>query len=134
MSTFKFRLQSVYELRQQLEKEQKERFSSETERLNRMLAFNETLKREHSGWSQKFLEEAAVGISPADAVQIHGYLSEIEELQKQNEKRINSQIALVESERGRLVTKMQDRKIVETMRDRHFTVFNAQEQKKQETE
>lgn len=131
---FQFRLQSVLNWRIQLEKDQKERFSRAAGILHELLAEKEELGREHLHWSEQYVGSVSGGTSPAQADRIAQYLAGLQERLKVNEGKIREQEAVADKERALLVEKMQDRKLLETLRDRQRERFLAEERRKDEKE
>ena len=134
MSRFQFRLQALYDLRHQMEKEQKDALAREKQRLDGLLAEAERLADEFSGWSRKYLECGEQGMSPAQAAQISGYLGELERLIRENAQETVRQETVMEKARQELAEKMKDRKVMDTLHDKRQAEFQTQEQLKAEKE
>lgn len=132
MGNFNFRLQPVLKLKQQLEKEQKVQFSRIVSRLNELLAYGEELDSSYRQWSRKYLGEASQGVSPNTAGLICQYLSGLREAIEQNETAIRAQEEEVEKQRAVLIEIMKERKLLETLRERQYSRFMEEEQRKQE--
>ncbi|CDZ23498.1 hypothetical protein CCDG5_0359 [[Clostridium] cellulosi] len=131
---FKFRLQSVFDLRKHLEDEQKDALNRERQILQRMTEEKESLERQFDLWSQKYLALAGKGMRPSDAVIIGTYLSDIESNIKTALKNIERQTANVERERLLLIEKMKDRKTIESLYGKQRQQFLYEESKKEEKE
>ena len=134
MGAFHFRLQSVLNMKEQLEKEQKEAFSQANAKLNELTEFGEKIEKEYRQWSFSYIQTAQAGTNPSDAIRIFSYLSELQELTEKNRERLKLQEEEVENQRVLLVEKMRERKLMETLRDRQCERFTKEEQKKQEKE
>lgn len=134
MGAFHFRLQSVLNMKQQLEKEQKEAFSQANAKLDELTEFGEKIENEYRRWSSSYIRAARTGTSPSDAIRICSYLSELQQLMEKNRERVEQQTEEVESQRVLLIEKMRERKLMETLRDRQCERFTKEEQKKQEKE
>ena len=131
---FKFRLQTVFDLRQHLEDEQKDTLSRERVKLNELEAELQTLKNELLGWSQRYRESAGSGISPAEVMRIVRYLEELQKNINLQERSIERQNAVVERERLLLIEKMKERKTIEALCGKQRERFEYEESKRQEKE
>ena len=134
MGRFQFRLQALYDLRRHMEKEQKDALAREKQRLDALRAEAERLSDQFSCWSRKYLVCGEQGMSPAQAAQISGYLSELERLIRENARQTVRQEAEMEKARQALVEKMKDRKVMDTLHDKQQASFQAQERLKDEKE
>lgn len=131
---FKFRLQSVYELRQHLEDEQKDALAAQRQKLNELLNRKDDLIKKFKMWSKKYMELAGRGMTPAEAVRIGRYIEEINKSIKLNDREIQRQTASVERERLLLIERMKDRKALEKLYDKQHERFKYDESKKEENE
>lgn len=131
---FQFRLQSVLNWRIQVEKDQKERFSRAMGLLHELTAEKEALEREYRRWSGQYVGDVARGVSPEQAGMIVRYLGSLQERLRTNGAKLREQEAAAERERRLLVEKMQDRKLLETLRDRQQERYGAEERRKAEKE
>lgn len=131
---FKFRLQTVYDLRKHLESEQKDALARERQKLNELIAEEQRLKVKFKLWSSRYLEAAGAGMSPSDAVIIGRYLDELQKSIIQAGRGIERQNAVVERERLLLIEKMKERKTIETLHDKQHERFNYDEGRRQEKE
>lgn len=131
---FKFRLQTVYDLREHLESEQKDALSRERQKLNELIADEQRLKNKFKLWSSRYLEAANKGMSQSDAAIIGRYLDELEKSIIQAGRGVERQSAVVERERLLLIEKMKDRKTIETLHDKQRDRFNYEEGRRQEKE
>jgi flagellar FliJ protein len=132
MSQFKFRMQSIFDLRVHIEHEQKDVYTAENIRLRELFETKENLKAKFDLWALKYMNAAEIGINAADASQIYHYLDELKELLRRTEKQIEVQHQVVENERIVLIEKMKDRKTLENLKDRQFKLFWEEMQKKEE--
>lgn len=131
---FKFRLQTVYDLRQHLESEQKDALTRERQKLNELVASKEELKASFKEWSKRYMLLAGKGMSPQDAVRIGQYLDEIDRNIIIVSRQIEKQQLNVENERKLLIEKMKDRKSMEKLFDKQRERFIYDENKKEEKE
>lgn len=131
---FKFRLQSVYDLRQHLESEQKDALTAAQQKLNELIAAREELNGRFDLWSKKYLALAREGMSPIDAVRIGKYLDDLGKGIMLASRQVEKQEAEVEKERLLLIEKMKDRKAMESLYDKQNERFLYDEGKKDEKE
>jgi flagellar protein FliJ len=131
---FKFRLQSVYDLRQHLESEQKDALTAAQQKLNELVAAREELNGRFDLWSKKYLALAREGMSPIDAVRIGKYLDDLGKGIMLASRQVEKQEAEVEKERLLLIEKMKDRKTMESLYDKQNERFIYDEGKKDEKE
>lgn len=131
---FKFRLQSVLELRQHLEEEQKDVLAAERQKLNELFEQKENLLRNFKIWSKKYLELASAGMTPDEAVRTGRYIEEINRNIKLTDRQIQKQTENVERARVLLIERMQDRKALEKLYERQHERFKYDENKKAENE
>lgn len=61
---FNFRLQTVYDLRQHMESEQKDELARERQQLNELILDEQRLRENFSLWSFRYMERAKTGMSP----------------------------------------------------------------------
>jgi flagellar FliJ protein len=134
MPVFKFRLQSIFDLRVHIENEQKDIYAAENVRLSELDVKREKLGQKFDQWSLKYMNEAESGINATDASQIHNYLDDLKELIRRTDKQIEVQQQVVENERLNLIEKMKDRKTLENLKDRQHKFFCEAIQKKDEKE
>lgn len=131
---FKFRLQSVFDLRQHLESEQKDALTKERQKLDELVAAREALNVKFDMWSKKYITLAGVGMSPIDAVRIGQYLEDITKDIVLTSRQVERQKANVEKQRLLLIEKMKDRKTMETLFDKQHERYRYDESKKEENE
>ena len=131
---FKFRLQTVYDLRQHLEEEQKDTLAKERQKLGELVAAREALKTSFDVWSKKYMTLAAEGMSPIEAVRIDQYLNDLNKNIVLASRQIEKQTENVENERLILIEKMKDRKTMETLSDKQRERFRLEEGRKEEKE
>lgn len=129
---FKFRLQSVYDLRKHLESEQKDALMKERQKLDGLIAAKEELSERFDMWSQKYMKLAGEGMNPIDAVRIGQYLEDLSKNIVLALRKIERQEPIVESERILLIERMKDRKTMETLYDKQQERFRYDEGKKEE--
>lgn len=132
MPRFKFRLQSIFDLRVHIENEQKDVYTVENIRLSELFETKGSLTSKFDLWSLKYMNAAEIGINVADASQIYHYLDDLKELIRRTEKQIEVQSQVVENERLILIEKMKDRKTLENLKERQFKLFCEEMQKKEE--
>jgi flagellar protein FliJ len=131
---FKFRLQSVYDLRQHLESEQKDKLEKERQKLMELFAERENFKKNFELWSRRYMGLAGGGMTPTEAVRIGRYLDDLDKKIILISRQIEKQNDLVEKERLILIERMRDRKTMETLYDKQFERFRYDENKKEEKE
>lgn len=131
---FKFRLQTVYDLRQHLESEQKDALSRERQKLSELEAEKDGLAEKFSTWSKKYMDMAGAGMSPQDAVLIGQYLDDINKNTEIVSRKIAKQNEVVEKERLLLIEKMKDRKCLEKLYEKQRERFIYDMGKKEEQE
>ena len=131
---FKFRLQTVYDLRQHLEEEQKDTLAKERQKLGELVAAREALKSSFDTWSKKYMALAVEGMSPIEAVRIDQFLDDLNKKIVLASRQIEKQTETVENERLLLIEKMKDRKTMETLCDKQRERFRFEEGKKEEKE
>ena len=131
---FKFRLQTVYDLRQHLEEEQKDTLAKERQKLGELVAAREALKNSFDTWSKKYMTLAVEGMSPIEAVRIDQYLDDLNKNIVLASRQIEKQTENVENERLILIEKMKDRKTMETLSDKQRERFRLEEARKEEKE
>jgi flagellar protein FliJ len=131
---FKFRLQTVYDLRQHLEEEQKDTLAKERQKLGELVSAREALKNSFDTWSKKYMTLAGEGMSPIEAVRIDRYLNDLNKSIVLTSRQIDKQKENVERARLLLIEKMKDRKTMETLCDKQRERFRFEEGKKEEKE
>lgn len=131
---FKFRLQTVFDLKQHMESEQKDALARERQKLNELVAEQQKLKDKFKLWSARYLESAKTGMSPSDAVLVGRYLDELQKSIIKAGREIERQNAVVERERLLLIEKMKERKTIETLHDKQRERFCYEEGRRQEKE
>lgn len=131
---FKFRLQTVFDLKQHMESEQKDALARERQKLNELVGHEQELKNKFKSWSARYLESAQTGMSPSDAVLVGRYLEELQKSIIKAGREVERQNAVVEHERLLLIEKMKERKTVETLHDKQRERFNYEEDRRQEKE
>ncbi|HEX3026309.1 MAG TPA: flagellar export protein FliJ [Clostridia bacterium] len=132
MKQFKFRLQQVLEFKRHLEMEQKDQLAVEKIKLDNFLAEETQLRSKFQFWAKRYIEFSYKGISPAQAAEINGFLSELSRMIDQCIKKIQDQEARVETVRQQLVEKMKDRKTLESLADKQSSRFLQEEMLKEE--
>lgn len=131
---FRFRMQTVFDLRRHLESEQKDALSKERQKLEELCAARDLLADSFGSWSKRYMKLAAGGMNPLDAVQIGRYLDDLSTNIVLADRQIEHQQQAVEKARLELVERMKDRKTMETLYDRQFERFRYDEGKKEEKE
>ena len=132
MQRFKFRLQSVLDLRKHTEKEHKDRLYRERRVINALEAEGARLSEKMTLWSRRYLSREEEGMRPVEDGRMNCYLTEIDRLLLDNRQRQKQQAMAVEAERLVLIEKMREKKTVEALYKRQSTRFEAAEQKKEE--
>lgn len=131
---FRFRLQTVYDLKQHMEDEQKDALARERIKLDNLAAEEQSLKQKLMFWSKRYLSSASEGISPIEVVQIGRYIEELNQNIIKTGRQIERQKAVVERERQLLIEKMKERKTLETLHDKQLERFKYEQGKEQEKE
>lgn len=132
MMNFKFRLQTVYDLRQHLEDEQKDALNAARQKLNELIAARDHLNYRFEIWSKKYVDLAEHGMSPADAVRIGQYLEDLRKQIALTTRQIEKQEQVVERERIILIEKMKERKTIESLYNKQKERFIYEETIKEE--
>lgn len=132
MAKFKFRLQSVLDLRKHREDEQKDVLAVENAKLNSLYDQKKALEIEYASWSEQYMKLADVGMTPPEAGQILGYLGELSSDGMRLDYEIASQKAAVEKERSELVLRMQERKSLEELCAKKLARFQYEQDRKYE--
>lgn len=131
---FRFRLQTVYDLRQHEEEEQKNTLSRARGRLAELEEAERLLRKAAAQWSRRYMEGARAGFLPQEAACIGDYLEDLERRIELAVRGREQQAAVVERERLVLVGRMQARKTLEKLHDRQFERFSYDERRKTEKE
>lgn len=131
---FRFRLQTVYDLKQHMEDEQKDTLARERIKLDNLTAEEQSFKQKLMFWSRRYLSSASEGISPIEVVQIGRYIEELNQNIIKTGRQIERQKAVVERERQLLIEKMKERKTLETLHDKQLKRFKYEQGKEQEKE
>ena len=134
MSVFRFPLQSLLDLRGQMEKEGRETYAREFRRLQDFEELSRQIEQEQARWSKQFLARAGAGFSPAAAEQIGAYLIGLGDLKRRSDLRVQSQRAVVEKTREELVSRMKDRKLMEALHGRRLEAWRLAEQQQSQRE
>jgi flagellar FliJ protein len=134
MAGFKFRLQTVYELRKHVEKEHKDQLSRERHTLIMLQETGKTLQTELERCSQKYMSCANEGMSPDEAVRMDSYIRDLNRLIVENEKSVVDQSVAVENARLALIEKMKDRKTLDSLYEKQSGSFFEDESRKTEKE
>lgn len=132
MAGFKFRLQQVFEYRQHLEKDQKDKHAAARRILSDLEETAAQLAERRRYWSRRYLDSSLKGMTPIEAININAYLSELDRLLEENQKQIIRQTALVEQERQELVLRMQERKTMEALHDKQKARYEEEYRHKEE--
>jgi flagellar FliJ protein len=131
---FKFRLQSVYDLRQHMESEQKDELARERQKMDELVAEEQKLRESFALWSEHYMRSASTGISPKDAVLISNYLDELDKNIVITGRKIEQQNAVVERERLLLIERMKDRKTMDSLYDKQLDRFTYEQGRLDEKE
>lgn len=131
---FRFRLQTVYDLRQHEEDEQKDVFAREQRKLLELEAQEQALRDEAEDWARRYREETAGGFHVPEAARIAAYLGELARHIEQASRLTARQAAEAERERKKLIACMQERKTLENLYGRQFERFLYTEKRATEKE
>lgn len=129
MGRFHFRLQAVQELRQHAEKEQQDALLRERRRLDALMTKSTRLADDFTRWSGRYLESGSRGLPALEMARIRAYLDELSGQIACNAAKIREQEAVVERERLRLVERVKERRIIDTLHDKKYTAFTQQQRR-----
>lgn len=129
---FKFRLQSVFDLKKHLEEEQKDAMAAAQQKLRELEAQRDELVNKHKTWSQKYMSLAKKGMTPSEAVRIGQYLDDLRKDIIVAGRNIEKQTAEVEKQRQLLVERMKERKTFESLYEKTKERFKLEEERKEE--
>jgi flagellar FliJ protein len=132
MPVFKFRLQSIYDLRVHVENEQKDIYASENESLRELTEKKQNLEQMFDQWSQNYMNQTESGISATECSMIQCYLENLKDLMKRTDQQVEVQQQIVENARLNLVEKMKDRKTLENLKERQYNLFREEMLRKDE--
>lgn len=129
---FKFRLQSVFDLKKHLEEEQKDAMAAAQQKLRELEAERDELINRHKTWSSKYMLLAKKGMTPVEAVRIGQYLDDLRKDIIVAGRNVEKQTLEVEKQRQLLVERMKERKTIESLYDKTKERFKLEEEKKEE--
>lgn len=132
MAGYKFKLQNILKLRQGIEKDKKNEFGAATQRFE-----NEKLKLEHLNAEMynmhaKFEEIAAQGASAGELRRQQQYKTYYNHSISNQKVRVNMSEEHLENCRQELVKAVQNRKMLEKLKEIDFSKFTYHEQKTEE--
>jgi len=131
MSKFNFKLQSVLDLKIQMEDNKKNEFGSAVKKLENEKKLLENIKLEKEENINAFSNELKNKAKVWTLRQINGYISLLEqkiEVQKEN---VNKASVIVDKKREELLEAVKERKIMDKLRDKEYDLF-LKEQLKEE--
>jgi flagellar FliJ protein len=134
MVRFKFRLESVQNLRRHVEQEQRDALARERQKLYELQDELKRLGGEFRYWSREYIKSAQAGMSPPEAIRINAYIWELSRLIESSEKMAAEQNTAVEKARLELIEKMTERKTLDRLYEKQFSSYTENEQKKEEHE
>jgi len=123
MSKFNFKLQSVLDLKIQMEDNKKNEFGSAVKKLENEKKLLENIKLEKEENINAFSNELKNKAKVWTLRQINGYISLLEqkiEVQKEN---VNKASVIVDKKREELLEAVKERKIMDKLRDKEYDLF-----------
>lgn len=132
MRQFKFRLESVRDLREHAEREQKDVLAREQHALSLLEQERDRLVQACRKWSSDYLRICSVGAVPSKMVRVQTYLADLRWRLKGNASRLQAQAAVVERARAALVEKMQERKTVDALYKKQLRIYRYEQKREME--
>ena len=132
MSKFNFKLQSVLDLKIQMEDNKKNEFGSAVKKLENEKKLLENIKLEKEENINAFSNELKNKAKVWTLRQINGYISLLEqkiEVQKEN---VNKASDIVDKKREELLEAVKERKIMDKLKEKEYCLFLKQELKEEQ--
>lgn len=129
---FQFRLQTVFDLKKHLEKEQRDAMAAAQQKLKDLYEERDQINLRYAEWSKKYLAMAESGMSPEKAVRTGQYLDDLRKDGILATRKIEKQKEEVEKQRILLIEKMKERKTIESLYEKQKERFQFDENKKEE--
>jgi flagellar FliJ protein len=132
MKKFRFNLDSVLDYRQQTLDERKNEYGRALEKVRQQQARKEAAEARYRDMNQRFREEAAVGISCADAVSYEMGLRLLEQQIARETQLLQECRAAAEEKREEMMQAHVDTTVLERLREKKLKDYQSQLQKAEE--
>ena len=132
MARFKFRLQSILNIKEKVEDLKKNEFGKAVSALAEAQRVKADMEAARESCIEDFRRGIDVGIDPAAFARYNLYIEKMKQMIKRQEQVIADAEAFVEIKRQELVEAMRDKKTLETLRDNDFEEFLVEEKKQEQ--
>lgn len=132
MAKFNFKLQSLLNVKEQLENNLKNMLGKAVMELQKRLDRLSELEKEKEGVIRKINSGAEGGITVAKLKKYNSYLSYVNEKIDFQKEKVNEQQKVVDKYREELVKAMQERKMFEKLKEKKFEEFLKEEEHKEQ--
>lgn len=131
MAKFKFRLQTLLNLKEQLEKNAKNELGAAIKKLEEEKSRLRQIDNEIDLCSAEFRDACKGSIVPEKIKEIKRYLEYLDKKRKNQVLAVKREQENVDKIREKLVEIMKERKVLENLKDKDFQEFLAEEDKKE---
>ncbi len=132
MASFKFRLQSYLNLKEQLEKSIKNELGVALQEYQRQLSILSDIQNEIENQREEHRGEVMSKTTPTKLKLRLNYLKAMQTKEIEQQARVNEHKTNVDKIRERLVEIMKEKKILEKLRDKQKEAFQIEQKKKQQ--
>ncbi|NLK69118.1 MAG: flagellar export protein FliJ [Clostridiaceae bacterium] len=132
MASFKFRLQSFLNLKEQIEKSVKNELGVALQEYQRQLSILSDIRYEIESQREKYRDEAMSRTTPTKLKQRINYIKSMQTKEKEQQATVNEHKRNVDKIRERLVEIMKEKKILEKLKEKQSQAFRIEQEKKQQ--
>ncbi len=132
MTQFHYRLQSVLNVREQLEDDAKNKLAGQVRKLNEEEKRLKTIHGEKDKCFANIVKMSGEGVNVAKLCQYNHYLSSINGRLDQQVQSVNQATQNVDIHREKLIEAAKDKKILETLKEKELQTFLQEQLKKEE--
>lgn len=132
MASFKFRLQSFLNLKEQIEKSVKNELGVALQEYQRQLSILSDIRYEIESQREKYRDEAMSRTTPTKLKQRINYIKSMQTKEKEQQVTVNEHKRNVDKIRERLVEIMKEKKILEKLKEKQSQAFRIEQEKKQQ--
>lgn len=129
MPAFHFRLETILNIKRQLEKSVKNELGIAMRKLEKQKQILAQIQSEKARQEEEYRSEGAAGVTLAKLKQRMEYISALHQRDLTQQDRVNEEMKNVDKVREKLIEIMKERKILEKLREKELALYRREQEK-----
>ncbi len=129
MPTFHFRMQTILDIKKQLEKSTKNELGVAIQKMELQKRVLAEIQHEEALQQEEYRKESSEGVVLAKLKQRMEYISVLHQRELSQQQRVNEEMKNVDKIRERLIELMKERKVLEKLREKELALFRKEQER-----